>query len=29
MTYGRPEIDTEAVIGARAIKFGTIALVVE
>ena len=29
MTYGRPEIDTEAVIGAPAIKSGTVEVIVE
>jgi len=29
MTYGRPEIDTEAVAGAPAIKTGTVAVTVE
>ena len=29
MTYGRPEIDTEAVAGAPAIKTGTIEVIVE
>ena len=29
MTYGRPEIDTEAVIGAPAIKHGILAVTVE
>jgi len=29
MTYGRPEIDTEAVVGAPAIKSGTIVVSVE
>jgi hypothetical protein len=29
MTYGRPEIDTEAVAGAPAIKTGTITLIIE
>ena len=29
MTYGRPEIDTEAVAGAPATKFGTIETIVE
>ena len=29
MSYGRPEIDTEAVIGAPAIKSGTVEVIVE
>ena len=29
MTYGRPEIDTEGVTGAPAIKHGTITVTVE
>ena len=29
MTYSRPEVDTEAVIGAPAIKTGTIDVIVE
>ena len=29
MAYGRPEIDTEAVAGAPAIKTGTIEVIVE
>ena len=29
MTYGRPEVDTEAVIGAPAIKSGVIEAIVE
>ena len=29
MTYARPEIDTEAVVGAAAIKTGTIEVIVE
>ena len=29
MTYGRPEVDTEAVIGAPAIKSGTVEIIVE
>jgi len=29
MTYGRPEIDTEAVVGAPAIKHGILAVTVE